>query len=116
MTLFERKDKIQKEAFESWIKSGYNSLLALATGVGKSRIGLLAVEYVVQLVKKNPRVLLVVPTEKLRDDNWPDEFRKWKVEKLLKYVRTECYVSINKIQNEKFDLVILDEIVQLKAL
>ena len=84
-----------------------------ATGVGKSNIGLKLIKY---LFDKNahrldfkPRILIVVPTVNLRDNNWKQEFEDWELGYLWPNVRRECYKSIANIVAEEFDLVILDE-------
>lgn len=84
-----------------------------ATGVGKSNIGLKLTKY---LFDKNahrtdftPRILIVVPTINLRDNNWKKEFEAWGLGYLWPNVRRECYKSIVNIVGEEFDFVILDE-------
>lgn len=75
----------------------------------KSKI---AIDVVIELSEPmfaEPRILLVVPTEKLRDDNWLDEFNKWGAGKWYKNLRRSCYVSITKYEMQQYDLVILDE-------
>lgn len=103
------KDEVQQEALTAFETQGSNGILAMATGTGKSKI---AIDYAVKLQKDNfeLRVLVVVPTEKLRDVNWKDEFFKWKASFLWNNnVERSCYQSIHKIEGEVFDLVILDE-------
>ena len=53
-----------------------NGIIAIATGTGKSKI---AVDKIAehQAINFDLRALIVVPTEKLRDENWKDEFYKW---------------------------------------
>jgi len=107
--IFAKKNEIQVKALNSWKNSKYNSILAMCTGSGKSRCGVLAAKHV---VKDNPKakILLVVPTETLRDQNWLEEFEKWGAKGIYdKNLDRKCYVSISKIEKEKYDLVILDE-------
>lgn len=89
--------------------NGGSGLIAICTGGGKSKI---AIDYMKELYEENNnlKVLLVVPTEKLRDENWKTEFNDWDASNLYhsNLIRS-CYVSISKIENEFFDLVILDE-------
>lgn len=56
--------------------------------------------------KSKKKVLLVVPTEKLRDEGWPDEFKKWEAD--YSKVKRVCYASLNKVKGD-FDMVVLDE-------
>lgn len=96
------KDKVQKEACEA---IGSNSAIAaMATGSGKSKVGVMKSQEV------SGKILVVVPTEKLRDENWKEEFSKWGASEVYDTrVDRSCYASISKIENESYDLVILDE-------
>ena len=102
------REIIQEQALHNWEKSGRRGLLAMGTGTGKSKVG---VEAAVNTVNRLPRanILVVTPTEKLRDTNWPEEFRKWGYGKLLKNVTGLCYASLHKHTIDDYDLVILDE-------
>jgi superfamily II DNA or RNA helicase len=96
-----RQAQIQNEAFRIWDKTG-NGTLAMCTGSGKSRVGIMA-------HKKYPgRNLLLVPTEKLRDVDWRKEFEKWGED--YSSITAMCYASAYKIKGEHYDLVIADEI------
>lgn len=109
-----KKSQIQDEALQTWTDNNCKGSLAMATGAGKSRCAILAVKYLIEELKvKKPKICLVVPTEVLRDVTWKDEFDKWKVKKYYKYLDRYCYVSLNKINNEHYDLVILDELQNL---
>lgn len=111
LTKTQKQDMVQKAARAAWHKGGWWGLLAMATGTGKTKC---AVDEVVELFKepnygKDAKVLLVVPTEKLRDDNWKDEFLKWGAANEYLKIRRSCYASITKFERQYFDLVILDE-------
>lgn len=110
MKPFEKKDKIQKEAIEAWKKHGYWNILAMCTGSGKTRVGILACQ---MAVSHNPdaNILIVTPTEKLRDVGWKEEFKKWKATRIYtKNVDTVCYASLSKIEKATYSLVIMDEV------
>lgn len=103
------KDDVQREARAAWDDNRQWGLLDIATGVGKSKI---AVDAVSDIVEKNPdaRVYLVVPTRKLRDRNWPEEFEKWgKLAIWEKNVIRICYASAHKVKSETIHLIIFDE-------
>lgn len=103
------KDQVQFEAVEAIKLNGGRGMLAMATGTGKSKC---AIDYIDEKSKENfeLRVLIVVPTEKLRDVNWKDEFVKWNKEFLWNNnVERSCYASISKLEGETYDVVILDE-------
>lgn len=81
----------------------------MCTGAGKSKI---AVDEAIELVagKKDANIILAVPTKKLKDKNWPEEFKKWKGTRIFnKNVKKYCYVSLNKVAGETVDLLIMDE-------
>lgn len=101
------KSKVQREAQQAWEANNRWGCLYMATGTGKSKVAINISKIVERLLKF--KILLVVPTEKLRDENWKEEFTKW--DSLNTYNRIErcCYASLNKYENYNFDLVILDE-------
>lgn len=100
------REKIQESNKLIWYNNNCKGTLALATGTGKSKIA-------VDVVKENKEwktIFLVVPTEKLRDENWKDEFKKWNASKDYYRIERICYASMAKtIVDETIDLVILDE-------
>lgn len=103
-----QRDLDQKLGISNWISNDCYGTLFWATGTGKSRGALLTVDHIYS-IKKNPKILLVVPTRKLRDRNWKNEAIKWsKSEEYDKFDRS-CYASISKIEGKEYDLVILDE-------
>jgi superfamily II DNA or RNA helicase len=96
MTIFQKKNKIQEDALNSWRDNKFKSLIAMCTGSGKTRVGVLAAKYVANL-NPNAKILVVVPTETLRDEGWKEEFKKWESEILYDTnVDTKCYVSIKQ--------------------
>ena len=103
----EIRNKIQQEALLSIENNTTTkgSLLAMATGSGKSKIPILYAQKNKHKVKK---IALIVPTERLRDEDWHNEFIKWGAEEIWSNVTRLCYASAHKIKKEEFDLVILD--------
>ena len=106
------KDQVQQEAVQAIIANHGSGLILAATGVGKSKI---AIDYLVEFIRlvdqANYRFLIVVPTQKLRDNNWKDEFDKWNQTELYNNnVETMCYASINKVDSQVYDVVIFDEV------
>ena len=98
---------LEKKALSSWKNYSHKSTLAMCTGSGKSRIGILACE---MFDSSKAKFCLVVPTVKLRDTNWDNEFIKWKKSTLLKKFEKHCYASISKIKGKHYNCVILDEV------
>lgn len=95
------RDGLQQEALSEWLKFR-RGLLVLPTGTGKSKIAIDAIKET-----KAKKVLIIVPTQNLRDHNWPLEFAKWKLNH--KNIELVCYASIAKIKGRTYDLVIMDE-------
>lgn len=102
------KAKVQREINESLNKSGGSGRVIVATGVGKSKAMVDRIR--VLSVGLSFKVLIVVPTEKLRDEGWRDEFIKWKAESVWQNnVKTICYASLESMTDFDWDIVILDE-------
>lgn len=114
----EIKDEIQQQAHSIWLAAGRKGTIAAGTGFGKSRVAILEVIRLSESLPADvfPKILLVTPTEKLRDVNWPQEFRDWKVEGLFDNVKAICLASLKNEVNTHYDFVILDEIHRLTYL
>jgi superfamily II DNA or RNA helicase len=101
------RERVQDEAKQAVIRNN-GGMIAMATGSGKSRVA-------VELAKHyfNPRndyhTALLVPTEKLRDENWNEEFTKWEARNIWTHTQRLCYASASKVKEFDFPLVILDE-------
>ena len=80
-------------------------MVAMATGSGKSRV---AVELAKIYIKPYDHGALLVPTEKLRDENWKEEFAKWDCDLWEDFERL-CYASASKIGGTTYQFAILDE-------
>lgn len=111
---FKIKSCIQQEARKAFhSNSSFGAILA-ATGVGKSKIAVDEIYDIFKLAKSReewewPNILIVVPTEKLRDSNWPDELDKWGFENINDHIQLTCYASLKNYRDQKFDLVVFDE-------
>jgi len=98
------QDKIQNDVVKAWQKNDKKGTVILATGSGKSKI------FINILKKEKGQWLLVVPTEKLRDRNWKEEFIKWNCLDLYNNnLHICCYASLSKIDLNKYNGVALDE-------
>lgn len=97
------RDERQQEVVDNWKKVKRGTLLA-ATGTGKTRIALMAIE---QLIAKNPDLtcLVTVPTENLKDQ-WMTQV----VDRDL--IRNVEVMVINTAvkQERKYQLLIIDEV------
>lgn len=104
------KDEVQLEAIEALDAAGGSGICCMCTGSGKSKIIIDIARRDESLTIDNYSILICVPTEKLRDENWRKEFIKWNAEDLWdECVERTCYVSMPKITGRIFDLVVLDE-------
>lgn len=107
----ENKNRVQTETRRAWLRNFGQGVAELATGVGKSKIGVECIEEIRALFvltdKGLPRILLVVPTEEMRDIDWPAEFEKWDVS--MENVKIVCYATLPKIRLESYDFLIYDE-------
>lgn len=108
------KSIIQNAAMKALIEKK-GGIALLATGSGKAK---LAIDYIIEMERikqKELKILLVVPTQKLRDANWKIEFDKWS-NNIYHRIDRYCYASINKLNRTYYDIVILDEIQNITPL
>lgn len=106
----EIKDKIQNQALRTHQKSNGFSTLAMCTGSGKSRCGVLRAQEIVA-EKPNAKILLGCFTTDQRDRVWKDEFKEWGAEHIYNnnVIERVCYKSLPTITDEEWDLCIFDE-------
>lgn len=108
--VFKLKDKIQRDILNKWYLMGCRGSVIVCTGVGKSRIGVLAADYVAKITNYDCKILIITPTEEIRDNAWVEEFVKWNSEFTFKMcVKVMCIQSACRLLGEHFDLVICDE-------
>ena len=101
------KDEVQREARAFIDQNGGSGIVEMATGTGKSKI---PIDIAKAECNSDYKILLVVPTQKLRDVNWRNEFDKWEaIEIWDQCVQRECYASLHKVKGH-FDLIIMDEV------
>jgi len=104
------KDNIQRQGLNLWFKKNCKGTLEYATGVGKSRCGVLAAEYVVSQIPE-ASILIITPTQAIRDEAWVDEFKKWGASEVLENnVDIQCIQTAYKYERKHYDLVIADEV------
>jgi len=100
--------KIQEEALSAVERNqGYGGVY-MATGTGKTKV---AIDKIARLVAEgyDGKIIIIVPTIKLRDENWKDEFNKWgKLDLYNDHVTKICYDSMHKLVGGKY-YVVLDE-------
>ena len=98
---------VQEEAKQAVIKNN-GGMITMATGSGKSRVAVELAKYYYNPLDDYNAALLV-PTEKLRDENWQEEFEKWEAKNVWRGTERLCYASASKIKDYDFPIVILDE-------
>ena len=106
---FENKDKVQMEHIQAWISKGMRGTSVAATGVGKTRMGLLAIDQALES-DPNATALIIVPTENLRDNEWIDELKKWKLSHYKKRIEFQCIQTAYKYEEYHWNIVIVDEV------
>lgn len=101
--------KVQAEAFIALSESADWGCIFMATGSGKSKIAIDKISSL-SLSNRSMTALIVVPTEKLRDEGWQEEFNKWdKLHIWENVVQRCCYASLSKYKGQHFEILILDE-------
>jgi superfamily II DNA or RNA helicase len=100
------REKVQNEAIQAVVNNN-GGMVAMATGSGKSRVAVELAKYYCEPFVSD--IALLVPTEKLRDENWLEEFEKWGGMHLWNDTQRFCYASASKVHNQNFKLAILDE-------
>jgi len=95
------RDKRQKEFAETWLKTKWG-ILNLCPRFGKIRT-------TINILKKlKPKsVLIAYPDNKIKD-SWKADFKEMKYKD--EHVTYTTHLSLHKYQDEKFDLVVIDEI------
>ena len=113
MTISESKDKIQRSGLNKWWSKPWHGrgTLEYATGIGKTRCGVLAAAYMAKLTNMEARILILTPTETIRDRSWKDEFYKWDESEVFEQcVKCVCIQTAYKWIGHSFDLIIADEV------
>jgi superfamily II DNA or RNA helicase len=100
------REKVQHEAIQAVVDNN-GGMVAMATGSGKSRVAVELAKYYCEPFTSD--LALLVPTEKLRDENWLEEFEKWGAGHLWNDTERLCYASASKIGGNDYELAILDE-------
>lgn len=101
------KDQVQREAINALDANSGSGIVTMATGTGKSKIPIMIAQ---RDLTSTYKILICVPTEKLRDENWKKEFEKWEANDIWHtHVERTCYVSMPKILDQIYDMVIMDE-------
>ena len=89
-------------------------LLEAATGLGKTRLSIMLVNWLVGTAWQSyrPKMLLLV-AKTVHKQTWKDEFQKWGG--IHCDVVMECYESLHKHVDETFDFIVMDEVHHIKS-
>jgi superfamily II DNA or RNA helicase len=107
LNLNDQKDREQRSHLNAWAENNYKGTSIAATGLGKTRMGVLAIAH---SIKTTGKALIIVPTENLRDNEWQNEFEKWGYSNLLPRVEFMCIQSAYKLEKNHWDIVVVDEV------
>jgi len=108
----EKKAAVQAKAGQAFVDAGWWGSEYIATGVGKTKLAIDLCGVLRTVLGRMPRILISVPTQKLRDEGWKREFYKWGRQDVyanLGGTQMTCYASLHTIEDQHFDFVILDE-------
>lgn len=104
------RDDLQNEALHILARDR-RLILNWGTGVGKSRVAVNAIDFI--LAKHPESTFLLVVQETNHKLNWRNEFRDAKGEEraseILSRVVIECYASLDKYRNTGWSLIVFDE-------
>ena len=98
------REDIQKAALKATLGRKYAGL-ALATGIGKTLVGL---NHMIRENGANKRILIVAPKKSILA-SWKSEAEKFNLSYLLVNATFTTYLSLNKLFISDYDLVYLDE-------
>jgi len=106
--IYRKKDMEQRKALNAWASEGFEGTIIAATGMGKSRCGVIAVG---KTLDEDPKAngIVLVPTNQLQDQ-FEEEFKKWGYGHVLPRVDIVCYQSAWKFAGEHYTAVAADEV------
>jgi len=110
MSVLENKDRIQRNALNSWVKDGCRGTIEAATAFGKTRVGILAIAHYAKKADYNFNALIVTPTTAIQEE-WRKEFKKWGETRVLnECVDIYCINTAREFIGERYDIGVFDEI------
>ena len=99
-----KREQVQKDALDIAVKHKRCGL-GISMGVGKTLIGLKYIQYF-QGLEKKVRVLIVAPKLSIFD-SWRSDAETFNID--IENVEFTTYLSLNKYDCQKYDIVVLDE-------
>jgi len=105
------REEIQNEVLAILLKN-YRGSADLSGGVGKTLVGLRHMDNM--FVKGLCDKFLVVAPKKSIFQSWKDDAKKFNLEYLLEHIMFSTYLSLNKLNQEDYNIIYLDECHSLK--
>lgn len=109
MKINENKTKEQNFVLQKWSDNNYTGIYQGFTGVGKTRIGVVAAA---EFIRRNPaeKSIVIVPTTNLRDNEWLNQFNIWGYSNQLPNIEIACIQTAYKYTGRHYNTVVLDEV------
>ena len=104
-----KKKEIQKEALKAWADNNFVGAIEMATGTGKSRIGVIAAFEFIKRGQQLKRSLITCSKVNLAEINWPKEIVKWGYGDFLHRSLIECHQTSYKRDDDNFEVIVVDE-------
>lgn len=99
----------QNLALKKWAEAGFRGTWFAVTGTGKSRAGVIAAG---EFIRRNSteNALIIIPNQNLRDNEWPNEFKRWGYANELDKVEIECIQTAYKWTGKHYNTLVIDEV------
>lgn len=108
MELHKKKKEIANLALKSWSENNFNSSIEMATGTGKTYVGVVAAcEFIRRSVGKETSLIVVKQVPHI--EHWKKEIIKWKYEDVIDNITIMCIASACKLDNVSYDTIVVDE-------
>lgn len=102
------KTQMQYRLADDWFAKGCRGTYVLPTGFGKGRVPIIILKHLVDKYGIND-ILILVPTQSIRDTVWTEEITKWIGKEYLKNVDIQCIQNVYLERRER-QFVIADEV------
>lgn len=101
----QKKIEIQNEAFDALKQNNFRAGVILPTGTGKTLVIIKSLNF----LDDCESILYCCDNMKLRDEDFPNELKKWGSEHLLDKMDRLCYQSAYKLRDKHYDVLVCDE-------
>lgn len=114
-TSLQKRIELQAQALEK-LKNYRRLVLNWGTGVGKSRVAVMAMHKILEQYPDAHFLLMVQETA--HKDNWIKEFKDTlenNADFVLQHVTIDCYASLSKHKNTSWEMIVFDEAHHLRS-